>query len=286
MLSFVDVGRPFATDMPPVVSVFAPFVTPQPLLGTAALPLPPAPPAPPAPELPPIEAPPEPPPAALPPAALPPLFPLPAAPLPAAPPVAVPPLPVPPLPVPPLPVPPLAVPPLPVPPLPVPPLALPPVAAPPVDEPPVALPPVAVDPPVPPELEVPGVELPQPMIPSEDPRTSVSSHFVYMRSSRGNRGTQERSSCANCARGMDAGWKGENNDRHDGVIPVSTCWPAFVDKKTARARFLEATPSSVPIRKRRLNSTSRRPIGTPLRRARPPTGRKRAEVASWWRAPS
>src|ERR1035438_3630192 len=85
MLSLVDVGIPFATDMPPVVSVFAPFVTPQPLLGTAALAPPAAPPPPLAPELPPVEAPPELPPAAPPPAALPPLFPLPAAPPPAVP---------------------------------------------------------------------------------------------------------------------------------------------------------------------------------------------------------
>src|SRR6185503_11110275 len=94
MLSLVDVARPFATDMPPVVSVFAPSLTPHPLLGTAALPLPAAPPPPPAPELPPVEAPPELPPvetppelppAALPPVALPPLFPLPAAPPPAVP---------------------------------------------------------------------------------------------------------------------------------------------------------------------------------------------------------
>jgi hypothetical protein len=50
---------------------------------------------------------------------------------------------------------------------------------------------------------------------------------------------------------MDAGWKGESHDRRDGVIPGSVCWPALVDKKTARS---------------------------------PPTGWQRAEVASWRRA--
>src|SRR5690349_13809578 len=80
MLSLVDVARPLMTDMPPVVIVFAPFVMPQPLLGTAPLAPPAAPPPPLAPELPPVEAPPALPPAALPPAPLPPRFPLPAAP--------------------------------------------------------------------------------------------------------------------------------------------------------------------------------------------------------------
>jgi hypothetical protein len=36
ILSRVDVGRPFATDEPPVVSVFAPSLTPHPLLGFAS----------------------------------------------------------------------------------------------------------------------------------------------------------------------------------------------------------------------------------------------------------
>jgi len=153
IVSLVDVGRPPITDMPPVVSVFAPSLTPQPLLGTAA-PAPPAPPPlPPVPDFPPVEAPP---------------------PV-AVPPVAVPPLAVPPLAVPPLAVPPLAVPPLAVPPVAVPPLALPPVAEPAVDE----LP--AEAPPVPPELDGPGVELPQPTIPMDHPKTSVGSHFVCMR---------------------------------------------------------------------------------------------------------
>src|SRR4051794_24904730 len=40
ILSLVDVGRPLEIDMPPVVSVFAPSLTLQPLLGSAALPLP------------------------------------------------------------------------------------------------------------------------------------------------------------------------------------------------------------------------------------------------------
>src|SRR3954462_9982588 len=86
IVSFVDVGRPLITDMPPVVSFFAPSMTPQPLLGTAA-PLPPAPAPPPLPlmpALPPVAAPPLPvlPPAALPPEPRPPL---------ALPPLAVPP---------------------------------------------------------------------------------------------------------------------------------------------------------------------------------------------------
>jgi len=92
---------------------------------------------------------------------------------------------VPPLAVPPLAVPPLAVPPLAVPPLAVPPLALPPVGEPAVAEPAVALPlpppPVAtLDPPVPPEFELSAVELPQPMIPVDNPKTSVGSHFAGM----------------------------------------------------------------------------------------------------------
>ena len=159
ILSLVEVARPLATDMPPVVNVFAPSLTPQPLLGTAAPPLP-FPPPPPL-ELPPVEAPPvELPPAAVPPEALPPLA------------------------VPPLAVPPLAVPPLAVPPLAAPPLALPPVDEPPVDEPPAALPPVATaDPPVPPEFQGWSVELPQPMISIDNPITSVGRHLC-MRSFR------------------------------------------------------------------------------------------------------
>src|SRR5450432_2775690 len=151
ILSVVDVARPFETDMPPVVSIFAPSVTVQPLLGAAALPPAVPPPAPLAPELPPVEVPPALPPAAVPPEAMPPL----------------------------------AVPPLAVPPLGVPPLALPAVAEPPVDEPPVeppvALPPVAaVDPPIPPGYVL-GLELPQPMIPIDNPKASAGSHFVCMR---------------------------------------------------------------------------------------------------------
>src|SRR6478672_6652929 len=53
IVSLVDVGLALMTDEPPVVSVFAPFVMPQPALGTGAL-LPPAPPAPPAPPQPPL----------------------------------------------------------------------------------------------------------------------------------------------------------------------------------------------------------------------------------------
>src|SRR5690349_17882245 len=101
ILSRVDVGRPFATDIPPVVSVFAPSMTPQPLLGTGAL-LPSPPP------LPPLGAPPapEPPPATAPPEALPPL----AEPPPGIPPLAAPPLVIPPVVVPPVTTPPVAVP--------------------------------------------------------------------------------------------------------------------------------------------------------------------------------
>src|SRR6185312_14130215 len=91
MLSLVDVGRPIETDMPPVVSFFRPSVTPQPLLGTGALPFPEAPP----PALAPV---------ARPPAALPPWLPLPAAPPLAVPAPAVPPLAVAPPAAPPLPV--------------------------------------------------------------------------------------------------------------------------------------------------------------------------------------
>lgn len=140
IVSLVEVGRPFMTDMPPVVSVFAPSVTLQPLLGTGAL-LPP-PPLPPVPELPPVEAPPLP---ALPPAAVP---------AEAWPPVAVPPVAVPPLALPALPA-----------------------NEPPADEPPLALPPApTAEPPLPPALDVAGVELPQPMIPIDNPKPSVASH--------------------------------------------------------------------------------------------------------------
>lgn len=226
MFSLVDVGRPFATDMPPVVSIFAPFATPQPLLGTGALPLPAAPPPPPPdwppieapPELPPLEAPPE-----LPPAALPPLPPLPAAPPPAVPLPAVPPLAVPPLPVPPLPDPPLPDPPVAVPSPPDPPLSLPPVAEPPVDEapvePPMALPPAAADPPVPPVLDIAGGELPQPVISSENARTSVNSHFVLSARSRGVRTFFLRKLRA-------------SQDRGDGFIPLPVCRLALVDRKS------------------------------------------------------
>src|SRR6185436_16324436 len=54
ILSLVDVGRALMTEEPPVVSVFAPFVMPQPLLGRAALP--PRPPVPPAPAVPVVPA--------------------------------------------------------------------------------------------------------------------------------------------------------------------------------------------------------------------------------------
>ena len=168
ILSLVDVGRPFATDMPPVVSVFKPFMTLQPLLGTGAVP----PPVPPPPPLPPL-VPPLPPGDAPPPLAFPPA---------AVPPEELPPLAVPPLVVPPFAAPPLVVPPLPAPPLVVPPLALPPVAEPPVEEPPLGLPPVpTADPPLPAGLEVSGVELPQPRIPIDNPRNSVGS-VLCMRS--------------------------------------------------------------------------------------------------------
>src|SRR6476660_10072014 len=62
ILSRVDVASALATDEPPIVSVFRPFVTPQPLLGAG--PLEPAVTPPPLePELPPVEppAPPRPP---------------------------------------------------------------------------------------------------------------------------------------------------------------------------------------------------------------------------------
>jgi hypothetical protein len=162
------VGRPFITDEPPMVIVFAPSMTPQPLLGTGA-PLPPPPPLPPLPELPPFDEPPLP--------ALPPIV---------IPPEAWPPVAVPPVAAPPLGVPPFAMPPLAVPPLAVPPLVLPPVAEPAVGEPPVELPPVLppvllpADPPPPS-----GFELAQLMIPNDIPNISVGSHFVCMRSSRG-----------------------------------------------------------------------------------------------------
>lgn len=160
IFSLVDVGRPLATDMPPVVSFFAPSMTPQPLLGTGA-PLPPVPPPPAPPPI--LEVPAV---GAAPPAELPP--------------AAIPPLAVPPLEVPPLEAPPLEVPPLAAPPLEVPPLALP---EPPVDDPPLALPPVpTADPPLPSEFDVPGVELPQPMIPVESPKTSVGSHLCMQSS--------------------------------------------------------------------------------------------------------
>src|SRR6187402_2579232 len=88
ILTLVDVARPLATDMPPVVMVFTPSFTVQPLLGTGAVPLgvPPPPALPPVLELPPVEAPPRPalPPPAVPPEALPP----PAIALPAVPPLA------------------------------------------------------------------------------------------------------------------------------------------------------------------------------------------------------
>jgi hypothetical protein len=90
---------------------------------------------------------------ALPPAAPPEAMPPPAVPLPAVPPTVVPPLAAP--------------------------LALPPVDEPALDEPAVA----PVEPPLPPELDESGVELPQLMIPVDNPRTSVGSHFVCMQSS-------------------------------------------------------------------------------------------------------
>src|SRR6187402_718014 len=171
ILSLVEVAGPLATDMPPVVSVFRPSVTMQPLLGAGAV-LPPPPPLPPEAVLPPFEAPP---PAALPPAAVPPE---------ALPPLAVPPAAVPPLAVSPL-VPPLPAPPLPAPPLGVPPLGLPAVSDPPVDAPPDELPAppppgLTLAPPLPLEPKFLASELPQPVIPVDNPRTSVGSHFVCM----------------------------------------------------------------------------------------------------------
>src|SRR6476661_5547980 len=57
ILSLVDVGLALMTDEPPVVSVFAPFVMPQPALGTGALLPPVPPPPPPPPPVPPVEPP-------------------------------------------------------------------------------------------------------------------------------------------------------------------------------------------------------------------------------------
>src|SRR6185503_19211260 len=155
--SRVDVGRPLATDMPPIVKVFMPSLTVQPLLGAAAS-LPPPPPPPP--EPPPV------PPAAPPPPALPP-----AAPPAAAPPAAIPP----------------EAPPLPaVAPAPIPALAIPPFVPPAVAEPltPVELPPVATPlPPAPPVGPPPsGIDAPQPTT-SKTPKTNAGSHFVRMQSS-------------------------------------------------------------------------------------------------------
>src|SRR6478736_543569 len=170
IFSRVDVGSPFATDIPPLVSVFRPSGTVQPLLGAGAPLLEP----PPVPALPPLAAPP----------------------LPGCPPAAAPPEPpaleVPPLALPPLAVPPLALPPVAAPPFAFPPLALPALPEPPVAEPPapLALPPVpTAKPPVPAELGIPGVELPQPpMIPIDNPKTNVVSD-LSMRSFRGRAGT-------------------------------------------------------------------------------------------------
>src|SRR5512133_3363379 len=183
ILSLVDVGRPFAIDEPPVVSVFWPLVLPQPLLGTAVPPA--APPlAVPPPRAPPFAAPPFAlaPPAALLPVAAPP-FPVP--PVTLAPPAAL-------LPVavvaPPFAVPLRVLPPFAAPPVSAPPLARSPVDAPPLDAPPVAwlledfplvlppedvppaslllvLPPVAA-PPVGEELPPPTFDIPELVLPS------------------------------------------------------------------------------------------------------------------------
>jgi hypothetical protein len=161
ILSRVEVASPPETDMPPVVSVFTPFVTVQPLLGRTALLLPP--PLPAAPALPPVALPP----VELPPVELPPV---------ALPPVELPPVELPPVELPPVELPAVAAPPLGAPPYELPPVALPPVAAPAVGA------PAVEPPPLPTGFDGSGVELPQPVIPIDNPKNSVGSHFVYMRS--------------------------------------------------------------------------------------------------------